>query len=164
MRFLGNLTVQLLEMIELCRQGGLLLGVLVVDILDLGAELVDLLTEGFQQRIQRLLTGLGKGLPLGFEDLARQLFELHLQLLTAVLEQLLLLGKVLLALLEGAFEGRVTNLEVFILTLHCIQTALQTLTLAAQLIQLTPLLCPQRLCALGLKLPVLLLGLLFAEP
>ncbi|WVM91078.1 hypothetical protein UMZ34_13045 [Halopseudomonas pachastrellae] len=125
-----------------------------MDVFNLRAKLVDLLTEGFQQRIQRLLTGLGKGLPLGFEDLARQLFELHLQLLTAVLEQLLLLGKVLLALLEGAFEGRVTNLEASYHS-HCttsvhsqssIQTALQTLTLAAQLIQLTPCSAPS-VCA-----------------
>ncbi len=77
---------------------------------------------------------------------------------------MLLFGKVLLALLQRAFQGGVTHLEFFIVLLHRIQTPLQALTLAAQLIQLPPLLRSQRLRTLGLQLPMLLLSLLLAEP
>ena len=52
MGFLGDLPIELLQVIELAGQRGLLLGVLVVDVLDLEPKLVDLLAKGFEQIVQ----------------------------------------------------------------------------------------------------------------
>src|SRR5690606_20260350 len=124
--FPGNLLIQLLEVQQLLRQRRLLLGVLVMDILDLAAKLFDLFTEGLEQSVKGLLAGLGERLPLGLEDATGQLLELQLQLLAALLQQLLLLVEMLLALLQAGLQGGMLHPQLLVPVLQLLQADFQT--------------------------------------
>src|SRR5690606_16940167 len=156
---LGVLLVELFEVLQLLGQGRLLLGILVMDILDLAAKLVDLLAEGLEQRIQRLLAGLGEGLALGFEDTPGQLLELQLELLAAILEQLLLFVEMLLALVQGGLQGGVLHPQLLMNLLQLLQPLVQGAALALQLLALALLLLRLCLVALGGAPPFVALGL-----
>ncbi|MCY1539569.1 hypothetical protein D9M68_751630 [compost metagenome] len=123
-----------------------------VNVLNFGAEAFNLLAEGFEQRIQRLLAVLREGLALGLEDLPRELLEFQLELAAALLEQLLLFDEMLLLLLQGAAQGGVLPGQVGEPLLQHLMTVLLALAGLFEFVMLLQQLCMLGPCGTGLIL------------
>ena len=127
-------------------------------------KLIDLFPEGFEQGVQRLLAMLRKRLPLGFENAAGELLEFQFELITTVLEQLLLLREMLLPLLQRTQQSGVLHVQLFVGDLQIQQSGIEGFALPAQLSQLAGLLGTERLRSLGLHLPVMTSLFSIAQP
>ena len=107
---------------------------------------------------------LRKRLPLGFENAAGELLEFQFELITTVLEQLLLLREMLLPLLQRTQQSGVLHVQLFVGDLQIQQSGIEGFALPAQLSQLAGLLGTERLRSLGLHLPVMTSLFSIAQP
>ena len=87
------------------------------------------------------------------------MLEFHFQLIATVLEQLLLLGEMLLAMLQRVLQRGVLDTEALVARLQRLVTAIEGVPLLPQGLQLACLLFTQGLGLFRLDLPVVRLSL-----
>ena len=87
------------------------------------------------------------------------MLEFHFQLIAAVLEQLLLLGEMLLAMLQRVLQRGVLDTEALVTRLQRLVTTVERVPLLTQGFQLACLLFTQGLGLFRLDLPVVRLSL-----
>ena len=102
---LGEAPVHLHHVFDLCCEGRAPVALLHVDLVDLGAELVELSLQGIQELPQIGLVLLGKALGFVFEDFVCQGLELVGELFSRAFEQGKFFGTLLLLAGEGGIGG-----------------------------------------------------------
>ncbi len=107
----GDIAIELLQVLELGGQAGALGRLLMVQGLDLLAKALDLLLEGLEQPLQVALGERREGPTLLLQQLVGQVFELHLELALALLHPLKLAGEVSLLLLQAGSQLAMGLLE-----------------------------------------------------